>query len=114
MSNKFHTLDESALFEYFGTDAIGRSVEDGYYCYTITDARGVRLRFSFNIYERSVQTALSLSGDDLSTVSHENAESMFFIDKELRCEFSASDSKTTLTVAISPHILIVWSSLRTG
>ena len=73
--------------------------------------RGVTLRFSFNIYERSVQTMLSLSGGSLSTVSHEAAERMVLRDGKLRCDFSAADLK--MTIAIDPHISIVWSSLRT-
>jgi len=109
----FHPLDEIELLEFFGVEPAARAVEDGYWCYEITDKRGITLRFSFNIYERSVQTALSLGDSLISTVSHEMADRMVIREGELRCEFSANGEKTTLAVGTGESLSVTWSSLRT-
>ena len=41
MAHEFRALDEAELLE--------RVVDDGYWCYEISDERGVTLRFSFNL-----------------------------------------------------------------
>ena len=45
----------------------GPAPEDGYGCYEISDERGVTLRFSFHLFERSVQTVLSVTWSSLRT-----------------------------------------------
>ena len=113
MTAQFQVPDEVELLEFFGSDPIERSAEDGYFCYAATDVRGLTLHFSFNLHERSVQTTLSLQGASVSSVSHEAADRIALRERELRCDFSALDSRTTLVVALYPLILVVWSALRT-
>lgn len=113
MTNEFRALSELDLLEFFGVEPIEREVNDGYWCYETSDSRGVTLRFSFHLFERSVQTALSLAGSPVVTVSHEGAERMLVRDGKLRCEFSAAGEKTTLTVGLERALSVVWSSLRT-
>jgi hypothetical protein len=113
MTLRFEVLDEVELLEFFGTDPVERSAEDGYWCYAVTDERGVMLRFSFNIFERSVQTVVSLGGTNIATVSHEAADRMIVRDGKLRCEFSSEDSKTTLSVETGRSLSVVWSTLST-
>jgi hypothetical protein len=113
MALQFRTPDDAELLEFFGAEPVARVVEDGYWCYQISDARGAELRFSFNLYEASVQTVVSLGNLQIATVSHEGADRMVLRDRKLRCEFSSSGMKTTLTVEIGPKLSVVWSSLRT-
>ena len=114
MADRFLVPDEVEFLEFFGSEPVARAVEDGYWCYEISDTRGVTLRFSFKLYERSVQTALSLAGSNIATVSHEGADRMLLRDGKLRCEFSTSGERTTLTVEPGASLSVAWSSLRTG
>ena len=109
---QFDVPDEIELLEFFGVDPIERSIEDGYWCYEIEDERGVRLRLSFNIYERSVQTMLSSAGGVVATVSHEGADRMLLRDGKVRCEFSLADSRASLAIEIGRSLSVVWSTLR--
>ena len=113
MTPRFEVLEEVELLEFFGADPVERSAEDGYRCYVVTDGRGVTLRFSFNVFERSVQTVVSLGGTNIATVSHEAADRMVVRDGRLRCEFSSEDSKTALSVETGRTLSVVWSTLRT-
>lgn len=113
MTLQFEVLDEIELLEFFGAEPIERSGEDGYWCYTVTDERDVTLRFSFNIFERSVQTVVSVGGANIATVSHEAANRMVVRDGKLRCEFSSEDTKTVLIVETGRNLSVVWSTLRT-
>lgn len=56
----FEVPKESELVEFFGAEPTERSVKDGFWAFAVTDERGVKLRFSFDLYERSVQTMLSV------------------------------------------------------
>ncbi len=113
MTPSFEVLDELELLEFFGADPVERSVENGYWCYVVTDERDVTLRFSFNIRERSVQTVVSLAGANIASVSHEAADRMVVRDGKLRCEFSSEASKTALSVETGRSLSVVWSTLRT-
>jgi hypothetical protein len=109
----FRALAEVELLEFFGVEPVTRAPEDGYWCYEVSDARGVTLRFSFHLFERSVQTALSLGGLHLATVSHEGADRMVIREAKLRCEFSTGGQRTTLAVETGEALSVTWSSLRT-
>jgi hypothetical protein len=104
--------DEIELLEFFGAEPVERSVEDGYWCYELTDARNITLRFSFKIFEQSVQTTLQVAGSPLIVVSHEGAQTMKLSGDSLTCRFSNAGSDATLVLKISPSISVDWSSLR--
>jgi hypothetical protein len=112
MGSQFEVPDETDLIEFFEGDPVEKSVEDGYWCYEITDERGITLRFSFNIYERSVQTVLSVAGEKIETVSHESAEKLTIGGGVLRCEFSLSTARTTLVIDARKRISVTWTNLR--
>jgi len=114
METQFRVPDEVELLEFFGAEALARTSEDGYWCYETSDERGVTLRFSFNLFERSVQTELSFGGSQVATVSHEGADRMFVRDGQLRCEFSTTGEKTTLILETGRSLSVTWSSLRTA
>ncbi len=113
MDSQFRALDELELLEFFGTEPVERAVEDGYWSYESSDSRGVTLRFSFNLIERSVQTQLSIYGSPIATVSHEAADRMLVRNGTLRCEFSTRGERTTLEVETGASLSVTWSSLRT-
>lgn len=110
---QFVILEEIELMEFFGVEPVARRPEDGYWCYEVSDARGVTLRFSFHLFERSVQTVLSVDGAQIGTISHEGADRMLILERKLRCEFSSAGEKTTLTIETGPSLAIGWSSLQT-
>ncbi len=112
MSVEFVVPDEMELVEFFGTGPVERVVEDGYWCYELSDNRGVTLRFSFDLFERSVQTAISMNGAPLATVAHEGAQVMAISDQALTCRFASPGSRATLVLRVTDSIHLEWSSLR--
>lgn len=113
MRSRFEVPNETDLIEFFQREPVEKTVEDGYWCYEITDACSVTLRFSFNIYERSVQTTLSVAGEKIETVSHEFAERLTVGGGVLRCEFLLSTARTTLVIDARKRISVTWANLRT-
>ncbi|MEZ4234251.1 MAG: hypothetical protein R3B89_34065 [Polyangiaceae bacterium] len=108
----FLVPDEFELVEFFGAEPVERSVDDGYWCYEMVDARNVRLRFSFNIFEQSVQTALQVANSPLVTLVHEGARAMKIEDQSLTCSFSYVGSTATLVLRVAGAISLEWASLR--
>lgn len=103
------------LTEFFGSEPVEHSAEDGYWCYEFTDELGIQVRLSFNIFERSLQTTLSSSrGHQIATVVHEQADDLVVRDGCLSCVFSSESSKTTLTVHLQGGARVMWSTLQTA
>jgi hypothetical protein len=111
--HEFQVPDEHELIEFFGSEASERAVDDGYWCYEVAGALGTRLRFSLNLYERSVQTELRIRAAPIATVSHEMATRLRVEGGELRCEFVCTECRTTLTVNAAQGYKPIWSTLRT-
>jgi hypothetical protein len=109
----FTVPDEVELLGFFGAEPIERSIEDGYWCYEIIDARSVRLRFSFRILEQSVQTTLQVASSPLVTVVHEGARTMRVEHGLLTCRFSYDGSMAILVLRVDQAISLEWTSLRT-
>ena len=110
--HEFQVPDEHELVDFFGNEAIERSIDDGYWCYEVASAQGTSLRFSLNLYERSVQTELRVGAVPVATVSHEMATRLRVEGGELRCEFVCAGCRTTLTVDARGYRAL-WSTLRT-
>jgi hypothetical protein len=113
MNNLFTIPDRSELRAFFGSDPIEQVEEDGYFCYEATDSRGVRLRFSYDVFERSVQTELTLHDVVLVNVSHEGAVRLRIEGRSLDCDFSYAGASAKLAVKLHENIHVEWSSLRT-
>jgi hypothetical protein len=109
----FQIPDEHELLEFFGSEPIERAVEDGYWCYQVNGPEGTTLRFSLNLYERSVQTELLIGASSITTTSHEMASQLAVHGSRLRCEFLCVDCRATLTIDAAHHYTAVWSTLRT-
>lgn len=113
MTNQAFTVpDEIELLEFFGAEPVERSVDDGYWCYEVSDARDVRLRLSFNVFEQSVQTSIEVAKSPLITVAHEGAREMKVSGQALTCRFSYAGGEATLVVRVTGSINVEWSSLR--
>lgn len=110
---EFRVPERFDMLGFFGAEPVEQSIEDGYWCYEVADSRGIKLRFSFNLFEASVQTELSLDEGVFETVSHELAEFLRIDGEQLKCEFAGANSKTLLVIRIAPSISVRWSTLRT-
>jgi hypothetical protein len=114
MNFEMRVPDVAELTEFFGSEPVERSAEDGYWCYEFTDEWGIQIRLSFNIFERSLQTTLSSRGHQIATVVHEQADDLVVRDGCLSCVFSSESSKTTLTVHLQGGANVRWSTLQTA
>src|SRR5512140_2859341 len=108
----FEIPDEVDLIEFFGAEPIQRVTEGGFWCYEVRDRRGIRVRFSFNLFERSVQTELSVGEVAIDTVSHELASRIQLHEGELHATFDSSNAKTMMVLGLIPSISLKWSTLR--
>jgi hypothetical protein len=104
---------ESDLREFFGAEPVECSVEDGYWCYEVVDERDAALRFSFKLFERSVQATLSVAQRPLVTVAQEGAEFMGLSGRTLTCRFACPGGRGTLVLRIDREIYLDWSTLMT-
>lgn len=114
MNYDFNVPDKINLLDYFAKEPVECDVENGYWCYEVTDEYGVSLRFSFDVFERSVQTVLSANAVQVATVSHEGASSMIIDGKVLTCQFSYKGSSAKLTLRVRDRISVEWSSIRSS
>ncbi len=114
MNGPMQTPDELDLLEFFESEPVECTPTDGYWCYQVTDQRGVTLRFSFDKYQRSVQTVVSAGGTPVATVVQEGAELMRVAGDQLTCDFAYRGGKATLAVTLGAALSIHWSSLQTA
>jgi hypothetical protein len=108
----FSVPDALELTEFFGAEPVERSTDGGYACYEVADPRGVKLRLSFDVLERSVQTTIQVAHSPLITVVHEGARTMEVAPDRLICRFSYVSSDATLVLRLAGSISLEWSSLR--
>jgi hypothetical protein len=108
----FELPSELDLIAFFGAEPVVRAPEDGYWCFELVDERGVKLRFSFNSFERSVQTEVSLGSIAIDTVSHELANRLRLDVSALEATFGTGTARTTLRLTVTPVIELKWSTLR--
>lgn len=106
---------ELTMFEVFGVEPKSSMSKDGYWEYVFSDENKVSLALSFNIFEGSIQTALSLNGTIVETVSHEG-EGVLKVEKfnnasAIRGELETAGIRTTIAIKVSPLISVNWSSI---
>lgn len=114
MSALFAVPDELELVEFFGSEPVERSVNDGYWCYEAADGRGVSLRFSFNLFQQSVQTAIYFGAAHVGTMAHEGAQTMTIADQLLTSRFTYAGAEAKLVLRVRDCISFEWSSLRSS
>ena len=101
--------EKADLISFFESEPIEE--HQGFSLFQVADPRGVAVRFSYDLFERSVQTAIDVLGQSVSIVSHEELTTISFHDGSLvaLCEYGGI--QTQLTVDVRPNIKVEWSSL---
>lgn len=99
------------LLEFFAAEPTAR--DDGVTVFETSDESGARLRFSFNVFEGSIQTVLSVRGANVATVSREGARRMWIDADGLHATFTETGFRTELHIRLGQTIQVMWSSLRT-
>lgn len=91
----------------------GQPVEEsqGLTIFQHADQRGVTLRFSYDVFERSVQTLIEVLGQPVVVVSHEELATVCLRDGCLVALCESPGSRTELTVDLRVSVSVVWSSL---
>jgi hypothetical protein len=94
-ANQFSVPGHLDLLEFFESEPRHQEPSDGLWSYEISDNCGVTLRFAFNVFERSVETALSFADRLVSVVSHEEAHQMTLNGGKIECLFSSPGQQTS-------------------
>ena len=114
-NERFSVPDEYLMLEIFEQEPSEASPEDGFWCYEMTDDNGITLKFSFNQFDRSVQTTILINGRDIQTVCQEGAVSLTPVLKDggrgLRGKFQFGNEASTLEIQLVPEIKVKWSAL---
>lgn len=117
MSTIMTMPDEVELLEFFGSEPVEQAPEDGFWCWEVEDARGLLLRFSVNLLERSVQTVLLYDGEEVATVSHESCTELRVTDvdghRQLVACFESPGARTKLVLTVGDKTSCEWSTLET-
>lgn len=108
-SEAFNVVEESELVAFFGGEPV--EVGEGYLRFDVSDVHEVGLSLSYDRFERSIQTKVTVSGVCVATVSHEGAQFLGLGGELLRgiCEYGGMQTK--LSVRLRPRIEVEWSSL---
>lgn len=113
MDKKTFTVpEEHELVAFFGVEPTEKSEEDGFWSYEVETAYGMFLRFSFDLYEGSVQTELRVGEAVIASVSHELAQTLTVDANTLRCTFCGSGQRTALLIDSKQRFCVSWSTLR--
>ncbi len=114
-NKQFSVPDEYLMFEIFEQEPSQAFPEDGFWCYEVTDNDGITLRFSFNLFEQSVQTSILINGRNIQTVCQEGAVSLTPVlehgNRGLRGKFQFGAEDSTLEIQVAPEIKVRWSAL---
>jgi hypothetical protein len=98
------------LLEFFWCEPL--KIED-VVVYSVTDERGVGVRFSYNLAEGSIQTAISLGGESLDTVSSEMLTGFRLYGRTLIAHCRYADGNVTMELTVRPTISVRWFGLQT-
>ncbi len=113
----FDVPSELEFLENLGVEPEDSSPSDGFWSYRFEGDPGVSLVLSFDQHAGSIQTALFLGDQELSTVSHEGSESLKIVTVDGRARLvgicKSKEEVTEVTVEIYPRISVRWASLRT-
>jgi hypothetical protein len=106
---------EQDLIEWFGSIPV--KTAEGQYRFEVEDKTGVKLLFSFDLIQASIQTILITTGNTpLTTVVHEGSGKVWLqklTDLTRLCaECECEGRKITLIIELEPRIRVEWSSLR--
>lgn len=107
--------DELELLDFFETTPLERTPEEGFYCYQVSDNRGITLVISFSGIEGSFQIRLKNAEEEVALFSQEGAKRLVLrrdaSGKYLYCEFELGLVKTSAEVRVLPKISVKWNTL---
>ena len=107
--------EEYDLLDFFGARVIENSApHDGYFEYVVANEKGLTVKFSFNIFEKSVQSLLKHEGQIIAVFSQEGA-SLIEIqgDRErkfLAIDFNLDETASRMLLRVDPEICVRWES----
>jgi len=101
---------EEEFILFFESEATNSIPKEGYWNYTYKEDE-VFLRFSFDIFEGSIQTVLKFKENIIETVSYEGAEKIRIEGNTLYVDFIITNNLTKLKLELHP-IKITWSTLK--
>ena len=110
--NVMNIPEQFELLSFFGSEPITANPEEGFWCYEVIDNTGIKLRFSFNAFQRSLQTMLLLGERILEKVSKEGVTKLALEKSILRGECLNGVENTKLEIQVEPIISVDWSSLE--
>ncbi|OKH38617.1 hypothetical protein NIES2119_08435 [[Phormidium ambiguum] IAM M-71] len=110
-------FDELAMLELFYAEPVIANPADGYWCYEVTDALGIKLRFGMDVIQESVQINLKLADVSIFNFTFEMVEDMEILDPDkgkFAFEVAAKNQevKTKIQVELRPYIRIEGATLR--
>ena len=110
-------FDELAMLELFYSEPVIAIPTDGYWCYEVTDASGIKLRFGMDVIQESVQINLKISNVSIFNFTFEMVENIEIIDIEkgkftFEVASKNQEVKTRVQVELRPYIRIDGASLR--
>ena len=115
-NEQMQTPDDVDMLSFFESEPSESTPEDGYWCYSVRDSMGVELQFSFNLLERSVQTAIYFGEKLLCQVYRECANSIQFTSIEgaewLVADFSTPGHKGNMRLTWKQGVQVTWSDLQ--
>lgn len=104
------TPDEIDLMAFFEAEPVTIEAKDGFHCYQHVDRnKPISIEFSFNIFEKSVQTKLFYNNEIVQTVSAESACKISIIHEALVVRFE--DDAGSLELKLKPEISVTWGFL---
>lgn len=113
----FKIPTELDFLEAFGIEPEVSEPSDGFWSYRFEDTNGLSVVVSFNQFEESLQTALFQGDQEITTVSHEGAQSLKIVEMKSQkpkllgtCDCRGETIK--LVVELDPHLYVNWSSIR--
>lgn len=110
-------FDELAMLELFYTEPVIANPADGYWCYEVTDASGIKLRFGMDVIQESVEINLKLADVSIFNFTFEMVEDIEIIEPDkgkFAFEVAAKNQevKTKVEVELRPYIRIEGAYLR--
>lgn len=115
MSKIVEYPEELDMLQAFSLGAKNSEPEDGYWCYEFVDDFGVKLKFSFDVFEGSIQTVLSFQDRVVQIVLIEGQGNLRLERRQdnyiLLGHLLTRDTTNFLEIQVKPKILVKWSSL---
>lgn len=109
-------FDQLALLEFFCEEPKISQPSDGYWCYEVTDALGVTIKFGINTIQESVQIELKITDLTVGIMCFELVNSIEITDYiNGKLEFSVApqneEFKTLVLIELRPRIKVDCSTL---